>query len=342
VTAITPSAGGTTGGTAVTITGTNFASGAAVSIGGVPATLVNVTGSTSLTAVTGPRAAGSVDVVVTINGVSATLAGGFTYVAPSGSNVAPAIQSLTVQGSRPNQPSAFADLGESIVVQATVTDAETPLGNLTYQWSAPAGSFEGAGTSVIWRAPQSFATPGTVVLTLTVIEKYTTGTGSAALQREHRVTADTTVRVHDSAKEVGDMARSFLLLFSDSSVSPEVVVQDFLPGCGAGGAGREAELNDVIENRAEVTITQHNIGPATVSINFGGVCAFRRRAGDACAQVPVEWRDVEKGTGIPGHTQGTEYLTAIYNGTRWGLCDAEIDGTHVRGGVVLPISRFLK
>jgi len=338
VASITPSTGSTSGGTSVTITGTNFAAGAVVTIGGVAASQVNVGNATTLTAVTGAHAAGAASVVVTVNGQSGTLPNGFTYVAPGGSNVAPTIQSLRAQGSRTNQPASFADLGEAIAISATVTDPETPVGNLIYEWSAPAGTFEGSGSARTWRAPQTFATPGVVTLTLTVLERYTSG----GVQHEHRVTGTIDVKVHDSVKEVGDMSRKFLLLFSDSSVPPDVVVQDFLPGCGAGGAGREAELNDTTENRAEVTITQHNIGAATVSINFGGTCSFRNRSGDACAQVPVEWRDVEKGTGTPGHTVGTEYLTAIYNGTRWGLCDAEIEGSHTRGALPLPISVFRK
>lgn len=342
VTGIAPAAGATAGGTPVTISGSNFATGATVTIGGVPATAVSVAGPGSLTAVTGPRGAGAVDVTVTVSGTSGTLTGGFTYVAPTGSNSPPTIHALTARGTRPNQPPAFADLGEGISVTATASDPETTSA-LVYEWSAAAGTFEGSGASVIWRAPQTFTTPGTVLLTLTVVDRYTTpGPGGMAVPQEHRVTANIAVNVHDSVREVGDMARKFLLLFSDSSVPPEVVVQDFLSGCGAGGMGREAELNDVIENRAEVTITQHTIGTAQVTVNFGGVCPFRNRAGDACAQVPAEWRDVEIGTGIPGYTVATEHLTAIYNGSRWGLCDAEIEGTHVRGGVFLPISRFLK
>ncbi|WP_308438227.1 IPT/TIG domain-containing protein [Streptomyces glebosus] len=71
-----------TGGTPVTITGTNL-TGATVTIGGNPATgvMVNATG-TQLTAITPPGAAGPADVTVTTPGGSATLVGGFTYVLP--------------------------------------------------------------------------------------------------------------------------------------------------------------------------------------------------------------------------------------------------------------------
>jgi hypothetical protein len=172
VTGITPASGSTSGGTPVTITGTNFTAGATITIGGAAASQVSLSGPTTLTAVTGSRGAGTVDVVVTINGSSATLPAGFTYVAPTGSNSAPTIHSMRAQGSRTNQPASFADLGEAIAISATVSDPETPSGSLLYEWSAPVGSFEGSGAAVTWRAPQSFATPGTVALKLTVVDRY--------------------------------------------------------------------------------------------------------------------------------------------------------------------------
>ena len=83
VTSITPDTGPTGGGTAVTITGTNFQSGATVRIGGVSASSVNVVSSTSITAVTPAHSAGDCDVVVTNPDTqSGTLPLGFTYTAP--------------------------------------------------------------------------------------------------------------------------------------------------------------------------------------------------------------------------------------------------------------------
>ena len=82
VSGIEPASGTSLGGTAVTITGTGFLAGAAVALGGVPATSVVVVSPSTITAVTGARAAGLVDVVVTNpGGPSGTLAGGFTYFA---------------------------------------------------------------------------------------------------------------------------------------------------------------------------------------------------------------------------------------------------------------------
>jgi hypothetical protein len=84
ISGINPTSGSTSGGTSVTISGSNFASGASVSIGGVAATSVTAVNSTTITATTGAHAAGAVNVVVTnSDGQSATLAGGYTYISAS-------------------------------------------------------------------------------------------------------------------------------------------------------------------------------------------------------------------------------------------------------------------
>lgn len=87
VSAISPSAGVIGGGTAVTITGTDFQPGAVVTIGGT-ATGVSVVSSTSITATTPANTPGAVDVVVTNPGNrSGRLSAAFTYAclaAPTG------------------------------------------------------------------------------------------------------------------------------------------------------------------------------------------------------------------------------------------------------------------
>ena len=83
VAAISPVSGSTDGGTRVTVRGSGFAAGSTVTIGGVPATGVVVSGSTSLAAVTGAHATGLADVTVTIPGLlPATLAKGYFYAPP--------------------------------------------------------------------------------------------------------------------------------------------------------------------------------------------------------------------------------------------------------------------
>jgi RHS repeat-associated protein len=80
--AIVPSKGPNAGGTAVAIAGTNFIDGAtAVTIGGAPAPIVSLTG-TSITALTPAKASGPADVAVTTPGGTATLPGAFRYEGP--------------------------------------------------------------------------------------------------------------------------------------------------------------------------------------------------------------------------------------------------------------------
>ncbi len=90
VSSVSPNTGSTTGGTALTIKGTNFATGATVTFGGTAATNVLVTNSTTITATTPAGTAGAVTVTVTVSGQSGSLTNGFTYVvAPTVSSVSP-------------------------------------------------------------------------------------------------------------------------------------------------------------------------------------------------------------------------------------------------------------
>ena len=88
VSSVSPNTGPVAGGTAITITGSGFTTGATVIVGGAAATNVNVVGNSSINAVTPAHAAGAVDVTVTnTNGRGGTLAGGFTYTLPGGETV---------------------------------------------------------------------------------------------------------------------------------------------------------------------------------------------------------------------------------------------------------------
>ena len=85
VSAITPSTGSVTGGTAVTITGTGFLPGASVSLGGTAATGVTVVSAASITATTSPHAAGTVSVVVSnSDNQNGGLPNAFTYTGSTG------------------------------------------------------------------------------------------------------------------------------------------------------------------------------------------------------------------------------------------------------------------
>jgi len=326
ISAISPSSGSTAGGTTVTLTGTNFASGATVSIGGVAATGVTVLSATSLRAVTGPRAAGVADVVVAVGSQSATLARAFTY-SVSAPNPPPVITALVAQSTRTSVPSNFADLGEEIVVTATVQDAETPVSKLVFEWSADGGTFTGTGALVRWRAPTGITTPAQSRLTVKVTEPLD-GTSQS-------VSSTVTVRVHNSIKEISDMSVQFLVEFSEQKLSPENIIRNFYTGC----SGRDSELANVKNNQTYYTINSYTISnPTSATVSFGGTCPFRNKTGvDGCVQTPVEWHATYKPTGLTETSKGTDQTTAVYRSSRWWLCDSDFDGTTTR-----PFSTFIR
>lgn len=332
VTAVAPSSGTTLGGTDVTISGTRFLDGAVVTIGGTTATDVRVQGATSLVAKTPQHTAGQVDVTVTVGGRAGTLRNGFTYNAPTQpTNAPPVIRSIRGLGTRRNMPANFADLGEAINVTATVEDAETPVGQLTYEWTASGGGFTGTGPVVTWRAPDSGARE--YELKLTVIERYQ-GTDANGLpaQRENRVEGAVKIAVHDSRREVGDMAYDFLVDFSQQRLSPEQVIRNFSGSC----RGTDDELGDVQRNQREKTINSYRVDPPSVDVGFGGTCRERGRGGDACAYVNVEWRSTDKASTRTETARGVDQVAAIYQGGRWWLCSSDFIGTTTN-----PIRAFL-
>lgn len=135
ISSVTPAAGPLSGGTAITITGTNFVGTPTVSIGGVACTNVVLVNSTTITCNVPARAtAATVDVVVTTtNGSSATTgtANDFTYtsgpiVTAISPNTGPAsgVTTVTITGSNFTASGLVVRFG---TVQATATfiDANT-------------------------------------------------------------------------------------------------------------------------------------------------------------------------------------------------------------------------
>ena len=323
VTAITPASGTTLGGTAVTITGANFASGATVTMAGAPATQVVVVDSATITAATPQHAAGVGDVVVTVSGQSGSLSGAYTYVAPQAvTNTPPVVSGMSVRGAGPREPAQYATLDETVNVSATVADAETPVPQLTLAWTADAGTFTGSGAAVTWKAPQTFQTPGTVTLTLTVTERYeTTDAAGLPVTRENQTRATSAVSLHDSVKEINDLAVEFLVDFS-KQLDPAFVVRNFTPTCG----GTADELSDVAKNNRDNLITSYTIGTPETTVGFTGRCPFRNVFGDGCAQVPVDWRSTNRATGQPGRATGIDQVTAVLENDRWRLCASDFNG----------------
>jgi plastocyanin len=170
ISSIAPTSGSFAGGTAVTINGTGFLSGATVKFGGVSATNLNVT-PTAITATAPAHAIGKVDVVVTnSDGQSVTLAQSFTYAlpAPTISNVSPATGPtsggtlIAITGTN-FQSGATVTVGafpatDVTLVSATSITARTPLGPIVQQ----------LGADVVVTNPDSLKATATAGFTYTV------------------------------------------------------------------------------------------------------------------------------------------------------------------------------
>ncbi len=156
ITSVTPNTGSTSGGTDVTISGSNFSSSGTttVTFGGAFAT-VRTVNSSAITLTTPPHAAGAVDVVVTTGGQTATASAAFTYVAPSVTSITPNTGS-TAGGTVVNingtgfQSGATVTIGglpatDINVVSSTTITARTPMG--------PASEEAGLPRDVVVRNP---------------------------------------------------------------------------------------------------------------------------------------------------------------------------------------------
>ena len=318
---VSPTAGPATGGTEVTIRGAGFTAGAAVTIGGRAATEVTVRSADMLTAKTpASPTAGPSDVVVTLNGRTQTLSGGFRYDTTS-PNTAPVITSIAAQGRRLRQPAAFADYGETIQITLVIQDAETPPAQLTYQWRACDGTFAGTGPQVDWTAPAVGSLPSTCTIDVTVTDG------------PHVLTRSIVVRLHNSAVEVGALAREFLEEFANSTIPAETTVRNFSEASADCRAGKAAELKEVQDNRRTRIINAHIYGTTTATINFGGVCAFRARTADACIATPVEWQSTIIDGGLPETAKGISQITGVYENSRWQLCRSELQQPFTTSGL---------
>ncbi len=120
ITSVAPASGLASGGSAVTISGSNFGGATGVSFGGTAATSFSVISATTISATTPPHAAGAVNVVVTTPSGAATGGGLYTYVRPE--------TSTTLTSSR--NPS---EVGQAVTFTASVTAAgATPAGTVIF------------------------------------------------------------------------------------------------------------------------------------------------------------------------------------------------------------------
>ena len=124
VSSVSGTSGTAAGGTAITITGTNFLSGATVTVGGAACTSVTVVSATSITCTTPAGTAGAQNVVVTnTDAQSATLSNGFTYIAAPSAPATPDLADASDSGSS-NSDNNTSDNTPTISV-GSATDGNT-------------------------------------------------------------------------------------------------------------------------------------------------------------------------------------------------------------------------
>jgi hypothetical protein len=167
ITDVSPTAGPTTGGTSITITGTNFTGATAVTIGGTAATGVTIANATTITAATPAGTAGAADVAVTTLGGTGTGAGLFTYCAtPTVTGISPTAgpttggTSITITGTNFTGATAVTIGGTAAtgvtVVNATTITAATPAGTAgaaDVAATTPGGTGTGTGLYTYVEAP---------------------------------------------------------------------------------------------------------------------------------------------------------------------------------------------
>lgn len=253
--------------------------------------------------------------------------GGGGVVTPP--NTAPVIKSLTASDAR-------AEVGIPLTVTAIVEDAETPVANLTYTWTADTGSFTGTGASVTWVAGQEAKTPADVVLKLTVTEKYTNGTVPA----ENTVTSTATVHLNNSPKELAEMSLRFLTDFGNSSVSADKCVSEFSPTCAR---DKNDELDDITKDRHDFLHLSSSCRNTGVSLSADRraatvhtFCSFSVRV---ITRTPETSGCMSNPSACPfggeGTAQGDFWTTGVYEGGRWWLCQSHYSPT----GTLTPLAR---
>jgi hypothetical protein len=240
-----------------------------------------------------------------------------------GPATAPVIRSLSV-------PTARVEAGQDIAISAMVEDAETPLAQLGFQWSATAGSIAGSGPSATWQMPLGIKTGANVTVTLTVTDTYDAVEGNNIVKRQFVVSQTSTgFRVHDSLAEMKELARKFLVdLFGNSSVPVEGCLVDF-SDVGRCADGKESERNDITGHRASCIVQQAHIlsqnAYLTSDSNNGRVDNLAEFIDD-CTNSKLIASD--RG---PLDSKGNYWVTTIYDQGRWWLCSSDYDDLDKQG-----------
>lgn len=252
-------------------------------------------------------------VVVAVTAVAAAACGSPNRPTPPpplqvGPATPPVVRSITVPPSR-------VEVEQAITITAIVEDAETPLSQLTYLWSANVGTIAGSGATATWRHIAGIKKGADVVVTLTVVDTYDAIVNNQIVKQDFRVVSQAApFRVHDSVAEVKELARKFLIdLFGVSSVSPSDCLVDFSDVCADWPEGKKIEFQQIVDHRRAYVVLSSQVLDQTVdwkSMDFGSVHSV------------TSFRDQRIDTGFIGTTCGDFELTVIYVSGRWWLCQS--------------------
>ena len=372
VTSISPNSGPTAGGTAVTITGDNYESGATVTFGGTSPTGVTVVSATNITATTPTRAKGAVDVVVTNPDTQfGTLSSGFTYLAPPTVTSMAPISGPTAGGTGVTltgddfQTGATVTLGGSAatgvtVVSATNITATTPAhaeGVVAVRVTNPdsqTGDLAGAFTyvappTVTSIAPSSGPTAGGTAVTITG-DKFQTGaivalggataTGVTVVSATN-ITATTPahaegavdVVVTNPDSQTGDLTGGY------TYVAPPTVTS-IAPTSGPIGGGTAVTITgDKFQTGATVTLGGSAATGVTV-VSATNITATTPAHGTGAVDVVITNPDSQTGDLTGGFTyQGPPSVTSISptSGPTAGGTPVTITGDDFQSGATVTL-----
>ena len=253
ITSIAPTTGPTNGGTAVTVTGSNFQAGTQLKIGGLPAGDLVVVDDTTITGNSPGLPAGAADVTVrNSNGSTATLAGGYTYALGTGpinyiqrGGAVTSSTTATVQGLIPNLQQAgnlnvvIIGWADAVATISSVTDTE---GN-TYVAALPPNTFAGL-SQVIYYAKNILgdsSTPNQITVTFS----------QAAVAPDVRILEYSGLDITSPIDTAAGATGSGILADSGActtTVGPDLIVAGATVETGIAGAGTGYALLDITAN----------------------------------------------------------------------------------------------
>jgi hypothetical protein len=299
VTSLTPNSGTTAGGTAVTITGTNFTGATGVTIGGAAATGVTVVSATSITATTPAGAAGTASVVVTTPAGSNAANTLFTYTTPAPVPAAPPALSMDANLSSLSISTgalspAFASNTNSYTSSVANSVASITITPTRNQASA---IITVNGTPVLSGSPSSISLnvgSNTIAITVTAQDGVTKLTYTIAVTRAAALLTQAPLAVSASPSALNATTTTTLISTSGGSGTGAVSYAMTAGSCTLSGttvsAGAANETCTVLATKA----ADSTYLAATASVNI----AVSRRATLAAAATDAS----------VGKTQGTQLM----------------------------------